>query len=1087
MHPRRHWAALAAVGATLAAVAGTVPAAGGAAARTMTSAASAVSAAPVSVTLITGDTVTVTEHGTSVQRAPGRSGVRFVRATTDGHQYVIPSDALPLLREKQIDQRLFDITLLQNFGYTGTQDPPLLVQYAENGRSKARTALTGEARIERELPRVGMMAIRQKSTVQDGVWNALTSGATGRRALRSGIRRVFLDGRMQVADDASSTQIGAQQAWDRGLDGTGVTVAVLDSGIDATHPDLAGRITESANFTDTTDTDDDSGHGTHVASIIAGSGVRSSGKYQGVAPGAKLAIGKVCDGWCPESAVLAGMEWAAPLASVINMSLNGYATAEPDPISLAIPELSQEYGTLFVIAASNTGAQGAGTVQFPGDSPDAVTVGAVDGNDQVAAFSGRGPTGPDELIKPDITAPGVGIVAARAVHGTLGTPVDDGYVAMDGTSMATPHVAAAAAILAQEHPDWTPQHLKTALMGSAHPTPDTSVFTQGAGRLDLGRAVTQEVSADEGSLSFGRQEWPHTDDEPITRALTYRNSGKEPVTLKLSMQGDTGTFSAGDTELTVPAGATASTTVVADTKTGTDGLKSGYVVATGADGVSVVTPVGIDRGAETHDVSISHLGRDGQAATNYYTSLIGLDGTGTYQFYDGVETETHNVPRGTYGLVSTIFGDDGTTSMVVDPSVTVDDTRTITVDARTAQPVSITPPRTDARQAAAAVGAFWAISGGGTAGWWADSLTPGDLYTAQMGSGAGKDGFVSEITSTFAQWKNDEEGFADSPWTYDTAYVGEGTFPTGFVKKIEQSELMTVEQTFAREADGATGVAFNLPVVQGNQGNAPALTFSLPFRRTAYLGGTAGTVTWQNLFRQNGEDGPLTMTTKPELPIQARKSLQQSWNAAVFAPSATDGTSGASRDGDRITAAVPMFTDGTGASVEVLADTTSRSALYADGVLIKELDTDHPSFPVPTAATAYRLEMSTTRTAPFRLSTTVGAVWTFTSQHGDTELPLSTVRFSPALDSRNAAPAGRFSIPVTVVHASGTPANQTLTAQFSTDDGTTWKNTTVSGSGDRSTLQVTNPASGFVSLRAVATDASGDTVTQTVLRAYSVR
>ena len=152
-----------------------------------------------------------------------------------------------------------------------------------------------------------------------------------------------------------------------------------------------------------------------------------------------------------DSSIIAGMEWAAHSgAKVVSMSLGGDPTDGTDPMSQAVNDLTAETGALFVVAAGNAGA--ARTVGSPGAAASALTVGAVDRDDNLAEFSSRGPRLGDNGLKPEITAPGVGIVAARAAGTTMGTPVDDAYTTASGTSMATPHVAGAAAILAQEHP-----------------------------------------------------------------------------------------------------------------------------------------------------------------------------------------------------------------------------------------------------------------------------------------------------------------------------------------------------------------------------------------------------------------------------------------------------------------------------------------------------------------------------------------------------------------------------------------------------------------------------------------------------------
>ena len=297
--------------------------------------------------------------------------------------------------------------------------------------------------------------------------------------------RVWLDGMRRPSLDVSVPQIGAPAAWQAGYTGAGVPVAVLDTGIDATHPDLRRRVAATKNFTADPDIRDTDGHGTHVASTIAGTGKASRGRYTGVAPGANLLVGKVCAGsGCPESAILAGMEWAAAAgAKVVNLSLGGPDTAGDDPLELAVERLSAEYGTLFVVAAGNDGGYGAETVSSPASATAALAVGAVDDQDALASFSGRGPRVHDAALKPEIVAPGVDILAARSRYSQRGKR-GDRYVSLSGTSMATPHVAGAAALLAQQHPDWTGTQLKATLVGSAKPLEGAEVYEQGAGRVD---------------------------------------------------------------------------------------------------------------------------------------------------------------------------------------------------------------------------------------------------------------------------------------------------------------------------------------------------------------------------------------------------------------------------------------------------------------------------------------------------------------------------------------------------------------------------------------------------------------------------
>ncbi|MFD1277691.1 S8 family serine peptidase [Streptomyces kaempferi] len=174
-----------------------------------------------------------------------------------------------------------------------------------------------------------------------------------------------------------------------------------------------------------------------------------------------------------DSWIINGMEWAAQTehAKVISMSLgSSVRNGQDNPMSQAVNQLSAETGALFVIAAGNGGEQGPYTLGAPGTAEAALTVGAVDGSDHLASFSSLGPRAGDDGLKPDITAPGVDVLAARSQYMNDG---GESYYRVDsGTSMATPHVAGAAVLLAQKHPDWTAQQLKDALMSTSNPTPD---------------------------------------------------------------------------------------------------------------------------------------------------------------------------------------------------------------------------------------------------------------------------------------------------------------------------------------------------------------------------------------------------------------------------------------------------------------------------------------------------------------------------------------------------------------------------------------------------------------------------------------
>ena len=338
-------------------------------------------AAPVtrSVTLITGDVVQVStrrDGRRSISLAAGPDG-RVPQAAitaTGSHLYVIPRTALPLVAAGRLDRALFDVAglLRQGYGDARSSTLPVIVEYghAAAGAQAARAAALPDARRTIDLPLLGVAAFAVAKHDAATFWHGLTGASPAARAttLGGGAIRVDLDARVHALLDPDVAQIHAPEAWAAGFDGTGATVAVLDTGYDPTHPDLMGRVAGAESFTGDPSIVDGNGHGTHVASTIAGSGAAEPGVHGGSAPGARLLVGKVLDdsGTGQDSWVLAGMQWAVQQgADVVNMSLGGDVSDGTDVISRAVDELSASSPTLFVIAAGNNGGDPF-TVTAPG-------------------------------------------------------------------------------------------------------------------------------------------------------------------------------------------------------------------------------------------------------------------------------------------------------------------------------------------------------------------------------------------------------------------------------------------------------------------------------------------------------------------------------------------------------------------------------------------------------------------------------------------------------------------------------------------------------------------------------------------------
>jgi serine protease AprX len=270
-----------------------------------------------------------------------------------------------------------------------------------------------------------------------------------------------------------------------GYSGKGISIAVLDTGV-CKSPDFDKRILVFKDMINHKQSPyDDNGHGTHVCGILCGSGLQSSGVYEGIAPSAGIAMIKTLDkdGSGSSSDVLAGMQWVADnykrySIRILNMSIGSDNTSVYDPLVRAAEKLWQ-MGIVVVVAAGNNGPAPR-SVSSPGISKRIITVGACEGND--TGYSGRGPTS-DCIIKPDLVAPGQNIVSCRCGS--------EPYKALSGTSMSTPIVSGAIALLLEKDPTLKPDDVKYMLKLSST---DLSIShnAQGWGMLNIDKLLTME-------------------------------------------------------------------------------------------------------------------------------------------------------------------------------------------------------------------------------------------------------------------------------------------------------------------------------------------------------------------------------------------------------------------------------------------------------------------------------------------------------------------------------------------------------------------------------------------------------------------
>ncbi len=387
-----------------------------------------------------------------------------------------------------------------------------------------------------------------KVALPDGMAISGAKSAIDRLLQQSFVTGFQLDREVSLKLDAARYYTGVDDLQSQGYNGAGVVICVIDTGIDASHVDLdEGKVIAFKDYVNgRTSPYDDHGHGTHVASIAAGTG-DGNYNYRGVAPAADLVGVKVLDsrGSGSSTDVISGIDWCASTGKnsygvdIISMSLgssyNGYdSTAEAADNAVAA-------GLTVVVAAGNSGPD-PNTVGSPGTAYNVITVGALhdpsEGGWKIADFSSRGPTA-DGRIKPDITAPGVNIMAADANTGS-------GYVAYSGTSMATPFVSGTVALYLQAKGLTTthdPAQVKYDIEATAIDMGETGKDnTYGSGRLDPVAFVTGDTSnqpppredrtASESLPGTGYYDWwkvtAQGDGHDLTIEITDFGSGTSP-------------------------------------------------------------------------------------------------------------------------------------------------------------------------------------------------------------------------------------------------------------------------------------------------------------------------------------------------------------------------------------------------------------------------------------------------------------------------------------------------------------------------------------------------------------------------------
>lgn len=486
------------------------------------------------ITLLTGDSVLVrvSENGTilsfSIKPAdPSKLGQGFLSLEINNSTYIIPSS----IDITKFDLEIFNINYLIEKGYGELPYIPILIEHYTDKESLINNLEKEGAEVTHSfsiLPVLAAKIHKIKSRSMDEPFYNLRD-----------VKKIWLDKKVYVDLSESMPLIGAPELWAFGLNGSSVEIAILDTGIDNTHPCLDDldddpttfdpKVIVEKSFVEYSDTgtEDIYGHGTHVACIAAGTQQNVFSEIYGwtetvgpgVAPGANLWNIKVLDdyGWGWESWVIAGIEYAAygpdglprtgDESDIISMSLGGWPTDGTNPDSMAV-DAAVDAGVTVVVAAGNDWDYF--WINAPGVARKAITVGASDKWDYIAYFSSRGPT-IDYRLKPDLLAPGFDITSA--------TPW--GFDWKSGTSMSTPHVAGTVALLKQKGVPGglsEPEYFKNILISTSVDL-GYDVYTQGGGRLDALSAATTDILVEPATSSLG----VYTEDIIDSSVIKFRN------------------------------------------------------------------------------------------------------------------------------------------------------------------------------------------------------------------------------------------------------------------------------------------------------------------------------------------------------------------------------------------------------------------------------------------------------------------------------------------------------------------------------------------------------------------------------------
>jgi hypothetical protein len=627
-------------------------------------------------------------------------------------------------------------------------------------------------------------------------------------------------------------------------------------------------------------------------------------------------------------------------------------------------------------------------------------------------------------------------------------------------------------------------------MASAIPNPAHSVFEQGSGYVDVGKALRQQVTVTPASLNVGALRWPHTE-EPSTRTVTYHNRSDQPVSLELALAGDApaGLLTLSATTLDIPAGGDASVEVTVDERAADAyGVFSGRLTATGGE-VDLQTPFSVFQEPPAADIAISTVGKGGVAPATVLVALNDLKTGAQYEFYE--PSRTLRVPLdSSWSLTAYVDNGDGTRAVFKHSEVVADKDRKVVLDVRQTRPIKISVPDEKARAHYGVVSVSHKIDAKFVR--FQVEGDPSTIYTADLGP-ANQPGVSTQIQAVF-------EGRARNnrpPDVYQLGWHIAERFTTGFFRRLEERDLATIDVEYAQNAIGVVALRHNSGIVAGEPfaigTELPPVT--APARRTEYF--NSGMRWRRSLIQATADEQRLWVQSLAETEDRLYRPgnrYEERWNGALLQTSLVPeypGLARVVRAGDTIHVRLGgSNADGAGHIGTVYRFKNDRLTLYRDGETLGERNSTDGDFTVGAEPARYRLSYGFEPPEPHRLSRQVRTEWTFTSS-ADKQgpLPLTSIGFHPELALDNSVrTGGRLTIPLTFVQQPTAGRITSVRTWVSYDDGRTWIEAATVQKQGKYEVAVRHPRQpGFVALRATAVDDAGNSVTTAIHRAYELR